>query len=137
MSSSTMDNKDEFKATRREFQPCAVSKGRARKEAGGHTCRKSQLFFWNNTHEKKSRECVQIDADAHMRRDNRGDGSKRCSEHPSQWVRTRGGHGIDQTELKLRAYKANGHLQRCMTNFAGERGRRARGLPKLRFRQSF
>jgi len=64
-----MDNKDEFKATRREFQPCAVSKGRARKEAGGHTCRKSQLFFWNNTHEKKSRECVQIDADAHMRRE--------------------------------------------------------------------
>jgi len=54
--SSTMDNKNESKATWREPQPSAVSKGRARKEAGHHTCRKSELFFWNSNHEKKMQE---------------------------------------------------------------------------------
>jgi len=54
--SSTMDNKNESKATQRESQPSAVSKGRARKETGHHTCRKSQLSFWNSDHEKRMQE---------------------------------------------------------------------------------
>ena len=40
-----------------------MSNRRARKEAGHHTCRKSQLFFWNSNHEKKTQE---------IRRDNAG-----------------------------------------------------------------
>ena len=56
-----------------------------------------------------TRECVQMDANNRMRRDNCGDGSKRCSEHPGQWASTRGGHGIDHAEEKSRAYKENGN----------------------------
>jgi len=51
-----MENKNESKATRREPQPSVVSNGRERKEAGHHTCRKSQLFFWTSNHEKKLQE---------------------------------------------------------------------------------
>ena len=110
--SSTMGNKNESKATRREPQPSALSKRQARKQAGHHTCRKSELFFWNSNHEKKNarnstQECGQMDANSHLRSDHRGHGSERCSEHPSQWARTQGGHGIEQAEAKSRAYKAH------------------------------
>jgi len=92
-----------------------MSNRRARKEAGHHTCRKSQLFFWNSNHEKKTQE---------IQRDNAG-----------QWMQiatcvviivgtavnaavhipasgpglTRGGHGIDQAEAKSGAYQAHGN----------------------------
>jgi len=55
-----MENKDE--ETWREPQPSVVRKGEARKEAGHHTCRKSQLFFWNSKHEEKMQEVRRVNA---------------------------------------------------------------------------